>query len=54
MACVFKTLLVLRPGGWTVEELGLELGSKLWSEFVLIVILSLKGYIYQGLLYGIL
>jgi hypothetical protein len=24
--CVFKTLLVLRPGGWTVEELGLVFG----------------------------
>jgi hypothetical protein len=49
--CVFKTLLVLRPGGWIVEELGLVSG--LWLGFLAIVVPSLKGYIYQGFFYDI-
>jgi hypothetical protein len=49
--CVLKTLLVLRPGGWTVEELGLVSG--LWLGFLAIVVPNLKGYIYQGFLYDI-
>jgi hypothetical protein len=48
---VLKTLLVLRPDGWTVEELGLVSG--LWLGFLAIVVLSLKGYIYQGFFYDI-
>jgi hypothetical protein len=41
---VFKTLLVLRPGGWTVEQLGLVSG--LWLGFLAIVVPILEGYIY--------
>jgi hypothetical protein len=52
VTCVFKILLVLRPGGWTVEELGLVFG--LWLGFLAIVVLSLEGYIYQGFFYDIL
>jgi hypothetical protein len=49
---VLKTSLVLRPNGWTVEEL--ELVSELWLEFLVIVVPSLKGHIYQGFLDDIL
>jgi hypothetical protein len=49
---VLKTLLVLRPDGWTVEELGLVSG--LWLGFLAIVVPSLKDYIYQGFFYDIL
>jgi hypothetical protein len=52
VTCVFKTLLVLRPGGWTVEELGLISG--LWLEFLAIVVPNLKDHIYQGFFYNIL
>jgi hypothetical protein len=52
VTCVFKTLLVLRPGGWTVEELGLIFG--LWLGFLAIVVPNLEGYIYQGFFYDIL
>jgi hypothetical protein len=48
---VLKTLLVLRPNGWTVEEL--KLVSGLWLEFLAIVVPNLKGYIYQGFFYNI-
>jgi hypothetical protein len=51
MIYVLKTLLVLRPGGWTVEELGLVSG--LWLEFLAIVVHSLEDHIYQGFLYDI-
>jgi hypothetical protein len=44
--CVLKTLLVLQPGGWTVEKLGLVFG--LWLGFLAIVVPNLKNYIYQG------
>jgi hypothetical protein len=49
---VFKTLLVLRLGGWTVEELGLVF--ELWLGFLAIVVPNLKGHIYQGFFYNIL
>jgi hypothetical protein len=49
--CVLKTLLVLRPGGWTVEKLGLVSG--LWLGFLAIVVPNLKGYIYQSFFYNI-
>jgi hypothetical protein len=49
--CVLKTLLILRPGGWIVEELGLVFG--LWLGFLAIVVPSLEGYIYQGFFYDI-
>jgi hypothetical protein len=48
---VLKTLLVLRPNGWTVEEL--KLVSGLWLGFLAMVVPNLKGYIYQGFLYNI-
>jgi hypothetical protein len=51
VTCVFKTLLVLRPGGWIVEKLGLISG--LWLRFLVIVVPNLKGHIYQGFLYDI-
>jgi hypothetical protein len=35
---VLKTLLVLRPDGWTVEELGLV--SELWLGFLAIVVMD--------------
>jgi hypothetical protein len=49
---VLKTLLVLRPGGWIVEEL--KLVSGLWLGFLAIVVPSLEGHIYQGFFYDIL
>jgi hypothetical protein len=51
VTCVLKTLLVLRPAGWIVEELGLV--SELWLGFLAIVVPNLKGYIYQGFFYDI-
>jgi hypothetical protein len=51
VTCVLKILLVLRPSGWTVKELGLVSG--LWLGFLAIVVPSLKGYIYQGFFYDI-
>jgi hypothetical protein len=49
---VLKILLILRPDGWTVEELGLVSG--LWLRFLAIIVPNLKGHIYQGFLYNIL
>jgi hypothetical protein len=42
--CVLKILLVLRPGGWIVEELGPVSG--LWLRFLAIVVPNLEDHIY--------